>query len=228
MRWFACGWAPRQEGVLKVASRLRSMAAGFETIEPGLGRLWPQFEARRLRPGDPGPLTDLSNEELAQLIDRCARPDPPSLPAPVGPSGYSFALGGAREKAVGVSYGGNIWVESSGYALDEPVRFRLGNDSPVWRDVEKARRLLFTLVDAWDADWAAATAHVSLGFRADGESISEMRPWMAWAASGHNVPQSWVVDAGVPVDVRHEHGGQMSMWSWPPARDWTSAPRTSE
>lgn len=218
-RWFACGCAPRQEGVLKVAARLRSMAAGLDAIEPGLGPFWPQFEPRRLRPSDPGPLTALSDEELARLIDRRARADPPAFPAPVGPGGYHFALGTGRKRGDGVACGGSVWVENLRYQSEESVRITIGVDSAVWRSAETTRRILFLLVGAWAADWATATAHISLGLQKNGVLVAEMRPWMAWVGPGRHLPDSWVEDAGPPNEVRAERSGRLSTWPWPPTLD---------
>lgn len=215
-RRFLCGWAPRREGVLAVASRLQAMAARLESIEPGLGQLWPQFEMRGIRPADPGPLLALSEEDLARLIDRRGRADPPAPPAPVSAGGYQVSLAGLRGGRIGVGYGGNIWVESSLYSLEQPVRLSFDIDDPIWRSPETARRILFALVDAWSAHWAAATAFVGLGVRDDGESMAETRPWMAWAATGHQVPKHWVSDGGKPIDVRSEQGGRLRTWFWPP------------
>lgn len=218
-RWFSCGWTPRQEGARVMASRLRSLAAKFEAVEPILGRLWPQLKARPLRASDPGPLLAMADEELADLIDRRARFDPPAFPAPVGPGGYSLPLSSGRKGGDGVAFGGSVHFDSLKYKLQEPVLFELGNESPVWQSAEMARGLLFALVEALGAQWAAAITMAHLGMREDGEGISERRPWMCWAASGHPIPSDWTLDVGAPIDVRQEHGGQTSIWPWPPVYD---------
>src|ERR1051325_1018684 len=89
-RSFDCGWRPRQEDSEAIARRVQRMAAALSAVDDELGQLWPQFEARAIRASDPGPVLDLSTVDLGRLIDRRGRFDPPQLPAPCGPTGYSF------------------------------------------------------------------------------------------------------------------------------------------
>ena len=227
-RSFVCGWVPRREGVLRLAERLKAMAVALEGIQPGLGRLWPQFAARSLRPDDPGYLLDCPVEDLARLLDRRARSAPPQLPAPVGRDGYQVALASRREDAMSMSCGANIWVDSDRYALDEPVRLSIDHDSPIWRSAEMARRILLGLVDAWDAEWATAGTVIHLGLDEGGALIAQRQPWMAWVATGHEAPALRVRDAGAPLDVQAVRDGLMSTWAWPPELPQPPKPRLSE
>ena len=65
---------------------------------------------RAIRPADPGPVLELSNEELGSLIDRRARVDPPPFPAPVDPHGYLLSLGGSPARSQLKLYGANVWA----------------------------------------------------------------------------------------------------------------------
>lgn len=215
-RCFVFGWTSRREGVLRLAARLKAMALALEDFQPGFGRLWPQFEARSLRPDDPGFLLDCPVEDLARLLDRRARSGPPRLPAPVGPEGYRVALAGLPDDGLGSLHGANIWVDCECFDIDEPVHMSTSYDSPIWRNAEMAQRLLLALVDVWDAEWAIVGTSINLGLDGRGALISEEKPWMSWVASGHRVPDYQVEDAGAPLDVQAVRGGVISTWTWPP------------
>jgi hypothetical protein len=93
-RWFTSGWGPRAETAEEIARQLQVLARELRRCEPDLSPLWLQFSSRATRPTDPGRLDEMDLDDLARLIDRRCRFDPPQLPAPVGPWGYSLYPGG--------------------------------------------------------------------------------------------------------------------------------------
>ena len=91
-RFIDCGWGARPEDAFAVAKRVQNMAAALADADPEFPVLWPQFAKRGYRPSQAAPVLDMSTEDLAGLLDRWGRLDPPPLPAPVSGGGYALAL----------------------------------------------------------------------------------------------------------------------------------------
>jgi len=159
-RHYQCGWAPRSETVADLARRLQGFEAALEQIEPAYGELWPLFAARAIRPGrDPGPLRAIPQDELARLLDRRARFDPPQLPAPVGPKGYNVVVS-ANRNAFDVR-GVSITVTASDHGDWRPangVKVRFHPDGAPRQGVDNGVRALDAVIDAFEPDWAWAGA----------------------------------------------------------------------
>src|SRR6478736_5115887 len=79
-----------------IAERTKEFVRRVSLVEPTLAEVRPILAARAFRPGDPGPVLEMTADQLAELIDRRARFDPPRRPAPVGPDGYSVVFGPNR------------------------------------------------------------------------------------------------------------------------------------
>src|SRR4051794_22262308 len=88
-RDFECGWAVRKQTAADVADRVQHLARRLGAIDPAYGRIRPSPGMRKFRLGDRGPILDMARAELADLIERRGRFDPPRYPAPVSPTGYS-------------------------------------------------------------------------------------------------------------------------------------------
>ena len=207
-RNFTCGWSARAETALSIARRVQAMTRGLGEIDPRMRLLWPQFEARAIRPSDPGPVLDLSDESLADLIDRRARFDPPRFPAPVDPWGYMLALGGSPGRSEMLDYGALV---EAGRRREAPfynvVNVHFDQDHPIWRDPERASTLLGGLVNVWEAEWGYAAGRPEGG---SGDTYGH--PLLTWAASkGASAPRAFI-DIGPPSDVRDYLGGELRVW----------------
>jgi len=213
-RWFNCGWGPRAESAEDIARRLQAMARDLRQVAPAQSPLWPQIEMRAIRPTDPGPVHEMSVEDLGRLIDRRARFDPPQLPAPVGPWGYSLVLGGQPNPDPSLRLGASLWAGGVKPDAGNRCVLHLHLSSPVWRDAETGLAMLRALIRAWSPDWAAALASLK---RTDEEERSGVvkrpcRPWLAWRKDGgQSVPYEYI-DIGGPAVTQAEFGGQLAIW----------------
>lgn len=223
-RDFQCGWSVRQQTAADIASRLQQLARQLGTIDAAYARIRPDPGMRRFRSGDLGPILDMPAEDLANLIERRGRFDPPRYPAPVSPTGYSVLyrndLTGLDPSYLSVSIRagqyGDGWVENR-------VEVWPQTDHPLWRDPEWAVQLLAAMVEVWEAEWASACASL-LNPSSPGEEItSSVRPWLAWTARplqprpnppyGRPYPYPFPLDeAGPPAEVRPWRGGELRIW----------------
>jgi hypothetical protein len=180
---------------------------------------------RRFRPGDLGPVTEMTASELGELIDRRGRFDPPRFPAPVGPTGYSVLYRSdhmSRDPSfltLSVRAGeyGPGWRENR-------VRVSPDSESPIWRDSERGIEIMETMVEAWDPEWACAYAVITESpLPEEGEVRSWVRPWLAWTAKplqprpvppfNRPYPHPFPLDhAGPPAEERAWHGGKLQIW----------------
>jgi hypothetical protein len=175
-RKIECGWRSRPEDAEGIASRVQRMASALLAVDAKLGRLWPQFEMRAIRATDPGPVLELSATDLGRLIDRRGRFDPPQLPAPCGPNGYSFGLVGNVRPLVQwrrIDFG--VRVGSINENFENTVRLSLYNRSEIWCDVDAGVRVVDALTDSWDADWCSAAGSVY-----DATDHRRVRHWLLW------------------------------------------------
>lgn len=207
-RGLTCGWSRRAETALSIARRVRAMARELVEIDPRLDALWPQFAMRAIRPTDPGPVLELSDEELGDLIDRRARFDTPAFPAPVDPWGYLLALGGTPTSALR-EYRALV---KAGRLQDAPlyneVQLDIDQDHAIWRDLSTAKAVLGVLVRNWAAEWGYAAGRPGGG--ACGDTFG--RPLMIWSATkGTPAPRTFL-DIGPPSEVRDYLGGELQVW----------------
>lgn len=207
-RSFVFGWSPRAEPAVSIAARIRTMTKGLAEIDPRLGLIWPQFESRAIRPTDPGPVLELTDAELGDLIDRRARFDPPRFPAPVDPWGYSIALGGSPKLSPLRDYGANVhagcWRD---WPAENVVDLGIDDGHPVWCDSGLASTVLGILIATWEAQWACAIGRPS---GATDNTIG--RPFLTWrSATISEIPRTFA-DIGPPVETRPLLGGELQIW----------------
>jgi hypothetical protein len=220
-RRFFAGWPYRQEDAHSVAQRIHTMARGLAKVHTAYGELWPFLAIRKLRPSDPGPVLDMPADALADLIDRRCRFDPPKLPAPVGPSGYSIVLANNRPGPRGsdpLYCGGSFKVGIYGTGPFNEIDLEFHDASPLWRNIDEGIEIVDALRDAWGAEWVSASAHIPAW-----EEGKRDRPWLAWLAKPlspfptppywYAVPHPFPFDhAGPPAIVRAEFGGELKIW----------------
>ncbi|WP_430420671.1 hypothetical protein [Phenylobacterium sp.] len=183
------------------------MTKRLAEIDPRLSLIWPQFESRAIRPTDPGPVLELTDAELGDLIDRRARFDPPRFPAPVDPMGYSIALG-ASPKSPLRDYGANVYAGRWGDCPSENfIDLGIDDDHPVWCDSGLASTVLGILIGTWEAQWACA---VGLPRSGSGNTIG--RPFLTWrSATIGEIPRMFA-DTGPPAETRPLLGGELQVW----------------
>ncbi len=208
-RYFVCGWSARPETALSIARRTQDMARKLGRFDPRFTLLWPQFAARAIRPTDPGPVLNLSDEMLGDLIDRKARFDPPPFPAPVDPWGYSIALGGTPTSELR-DYGANVYAgRSQEPPLYNTVELEIDHDHAIWRDRDLALEALSILVEVWQAEWGDVVG-MPLG---GGAGDAFWRPLMTWSAVKGVPGPRLFMDIGPPLEVRDHLGGELQVWS---------------
>lgn len=212
-RWFNAGWAPRAETAEEIARRVQVMARELRRCEPDLSPLWLRFSSRATRPTDPGRVDDLDMEDLARLIDRRCRFDPPQLPAPVGPWGYSLYLGGppsldpARRLDVSIYAGAtnNAWP-GNGCVLN------FLTEAPIWQTTERGLAILRAVVQAWEPDGAGGYACPPPRDDEPHDPAPPVRPWLTWNRDGGDYEFYKFRDVGEPPLVQSELGGLLRVW----------------
>lgn len=211
-RWINFGWAPRAETAEQVAHRVQQMAKGLGRDEPDLSPLWLQFTSRATRPTDPERADTLSIEDLARLIDRRGRADPPPLPAPVGPAGYSLHLGGppSTDPSQRIDMSVSAGVDGSGWAANGGA-INLLPSAPIWRETERGLAIVRILVGAWAPDDVGA---YGLRRLRDDEPYNDrpVRPWIVWSRDGVDYESYKFTDVGEPALALHEMGGTLRVW----------------
>jgi hypothetical protein len=176
LRRLTASWPAFGESAQGLAGKIQGVVRRLAVIEPAYGEVRPILAMRRPRPSDPGPVLDMTAEELASLIDRRMRFDPPPFPAPVDQDGYSIVLGpdrsGRDPRRLGVLISGGQYRSG---AWDK-FELRPHRDSPIWREQDLALSVLDILIDVLDCHCAAAWAFVP-----EGEG-GRRRPWLAWVS----------------------------------------------
>lgn len=217
-RSFVCGWSARAESSDSIARGIQALARALAVIEPAYGELWPFFEARNIRPGDPGPVLRISPSDFGKLIDRRARFDPPQYPAPVGPEGYSITV--AANRYLVDQLGISISIRAGDCRTDpywyNNVHITLNNDSTIWTSVDRGRQVLSAMIEAWSPQWGCASAFIFTDNDAasDDSSLNVYRPWLAWAAAGAARPHEPYdfTAADRPGEVQQADGGELRIW----------------
>jgi hypothetical protein len=213
-RRFDCGWSVRRETAADIAARLQELARRLATIDPAYGLIRPDPGMRKFRPGDLGPILDMTSGELTDLIERRGRFDPPRFPAPVSPQGYDMMYRNDRLDLSHLS----VKVGAGGFGVGanrNEIWVWPDSDHAVWRNVERGTQVLDAMAECWDAEWASA-----YGFKASNEGI---RPWLAWTAEPLRLepvppyiqpyPYPFALDnVPLPAEVRPWHGGELRIW----------------
>lgn len=206
------GWPSRAEGPDSIAARLQQMARLLADAEPAYGELWP-FGVRATAPG---PVLTLDPKDLARLIDRRARFDPPQTPAPVSPEGYHLSLVNDR-RAPDPLYA-RLRVDAGSYrdVARNAVELQVQPNGPGWQDERLVRRLFDEVISIWDARWAVIWHR-----RADYERVWQW-PRFVWAAeplTAQPLPYDSPYPFPFPFDdpptsrTRHpQFGGELEAW----------------
>lgn len=218
-----CGWGDRPQSAPDVASRLQALARRLGAMDPDWGRIRPDPGMRKFRPGDRGPIVDMETSDLADLIDRRGRFDPPKYPAPLGPTGYD-TLYRSDHLARNPSFL-SVWIRVGQYGpgwVENRVEVRPDNEHRIWRDHRLGTQVLDALVEIWDPEWACAYGP-PIEPRPEDDEVSRARPWLAWARKplgprpcppyGRPFPFPFPLDhAGPPAEVRAWHGAELQFW----------------
>jgi hypothetical protein len=222
------GWPSRAETSESIAARLQLMATSLAEIAPAYGELWPFFAMRALRPKDPGPLLALAVADLATLIDRRARFNPPQRPSPVGRDGYWISLGNNRRPQDPLY--ASLKVQAGVYRDDtaNAVELQVNPNGPAWQSDELVRRAFEGGLQLWSAEWGA----VWHGRAEEGDDGVRHWPRLAWTADrfkSHSAPPYiWEYPFPFPFDrppdatsAHPSLGGELEEWreaSEPPRR----------
>lgn len=177
-RRYSAAWPASGESALRLAGKLQKLFGRLSAIEPFYGDVRLILALRAFRPSDPGPILEMTTEDLASLIDRRTRFDPPQYPAPVDQDGYSMALSPNLSGHDPRSLGANLHAGQYRPGVWDSIELQLHQDSPVWRDADLGLSVLDIVVGALDCPCAAASAFISEGER------GRSRPWMTWIAAG--------------------------------------------
>jgi hypothetical protein len=222
-RRFECGWSERPQTGAELAYGVQEQARRLAEIDPAYGRIRPDPGARKFLVGDQGPVVDMHTAELADLIERGGRLDPPTYPSPVSSMGYSV-LYRSDLRGLDPSYLA-LSVRAGRYGsggVENRIGLQLDTEHAVWRDPERGLHVLDAMVQAWNPEWAIAYATVTV-LATDGEITSRARPWLAWTAKplrprpnppyARPYPAPFPLDdAGPPAEVRAWHGGELCIW----------------
>jgi hypothetical protein len=161
--------------------------------------------------------------ELAELIERDGRFDPPGYPAPVSPEGFNLLyrndLGGLDPSYVSLSVRAGQYGQGR---VENRVELRPDTKHELWRDPERGVEILDAMVETWSPEWASAYALVRS--RSEQNEVgARARPWLAWTAKplqprpnppyGRPYPAPFPLDdAGPPNEIRAWRGGELCIW----------------
>lgn len=175
-RYFIAAWPAAGETVDVLAAKIHKLVRRMAVFDPAYGEVRPQLAMRGFRASDPGPVLEMSVEELGSLIDRRGRFDPPPPPAPVGKDGYSIVFCPDRSSddphrlgvdVIGGQYRAGAW---------DRVTLEPHPLSPIWRGTDLALSAMDALIDALDCKCASASGFIAEGVR------GFSRPWITWVA----------------------------------------------
>lgn len=220
------GWPSRAESAESLAIRLQRMARLLADVEPAYGELWPRIGMKALRPSDPGPILALSVGDLATLIDRRARFNPPQRPAPVGSGGYWVLVSNNRRPRDPLYASLKAHAGEYTEVAENAVELELNPNGPGWQSAELVSRIFEGGLALWSAKWGAVWHR-----KASEEDVKQW-PRLAWTADSfksHPVPPYWREHPfPFPFDtaptIRSVHpslGGELEEWregSEPPSR----------
>lgn len=216
-RSFLLGWRARREDATCIARRLKCMTAGLAAIQPAWGLLHPQWVMRGPRPSDPDRVLELTIEDLARIIDRRGREDPPPAPEPVSSWGFGIVIQGELPGKDPLHIGGSVHAGRWCDDFPNEVEVMFPASSPVWSDVAMGLRVLEVAIEAWQPDWAGAH-----GFGGgDPEPSHWCRPWLQWAREPRQpLPEYPPPCLGTydprfdsrPHETREVWGGVLKIW----------------
>lgn len=172
-------WGPRLETARQIAVRMRESVAWLDALDPALARLYPQFEMRAARVTDPGPVLSLSVDDLATLIDRRGRADPPPRPAPVSAAGYGFTL--ARVPQQGLPGAVEAAVTAGNMGSSNRFSLDAAPDMAIWR-TEPLAGFIDAMIDVWDAE----AVEVAWPRPLAAHDRWRLSLWRAWLRTGAN------------------------------------------
>jgi hypothetical protein len=222
-RRFNCGWSERQQTASDIALRVQELARQLEVVDPAYGLIRPDPGMRRFRPGDAGPVVEMTPAELTDRIERRGRFDPPRFPAAVSSEGYRMLYRNSRLDSSRLS----VKVAAGAYepgANENTIGVWPDDDHALWRDPERGIQVLNAMVEAWEPEWAIASGYPGTPplVRAL-EGPSPVRPWLSWTAKPleprpnppyrRPYPYPFPLDrAGPPAEVRAWQGGELRIW----------------
>jgi hypothetical protein len=221
-RRFDCGWGERRETAADIAVRAQELAERLGTIDPAFRLIRPDPGMRKFRPGDAGPIVEMTAVELSDRIERRGRFDPPRYPAPVSSEGYSSMYRNDRLDTSHLSVKVGAGASEPGANRNE-IWVWPSVDHSVWRDPERGIEVLSAMVETWNAEWAVAFAHPKKTPVGVLEGSSPLRPWLAWTAKPlkprpnppyrRPFPHGFPFDeAGQPANIRTWRGGELRIW----------------
>ena len=213
-RWFNCGWGSRAETVEAIARRVQAMARSLRDANPAFSPIRLQVSMWGGWGDGRDTVESMSIGDLAGLIDRKCRFDPPQLPAAVSPTGYymflpEFPVSDHRLE-ISVSAGRT----DCEFGRNECV-LRMERDAPVWRNPAQGLALVRMLVGVWEPDVAGAWAGIlpDDGEPDDGRIRFVARPWITWRRAGADPAHYKLVDGPGPEAVSDEMGGELRVWA---------------
>jgi hypothetical protein len=206
---FYCEWGPRGACAWGLAERLQTLAATLHDLEPAYGDLRLVLQSH---PFNGPPLLGTPTEDLATVIDRRARFDPPPLPAPVGLDGYSVGLVADRAAFDPLSISVRLHAGAARPESTNSARLDIHAQSPVWADQRRRLALLDTLLKVFDPQWAYA------GVAIPAEPIPGVRQRyqvsvsLTWRRPDATLYEG-LVPAGSEAVVTPLRGGDLTSWS---------------
>jgi hypothetical protein len=203
---FRAEWSARPESAEQVASRIQLLTRRLSELEPTWGEIWPLFAARQSEFSRPHVL-QYALEELAALIDRRGRYDPPRWPAPVGETGYHLILTVNRTGLDPFDVGVTVHAGDVRPQPCNALSIDLHRASPLVGDLRRGVALVCAMVEAFEPMWVYAKLP---GASADGPFV--VRPWLTWAAIGGVLPD-YVKPLVEPVEAREMCGGRLQSWA---------------
>jgi hypothetical protein len=214
-RQFECGWPFRPQTAEDIAIRVQELARRLGAIDPAFGQVRPDPGMRKFREGDLGAVIDMTPSELADLIERRGRFDPPKFPAAVSSQGYSMLYRNDRLDFTHLSIGVGAGSCELG-ANRNRISISPDRDHPLWRNLDHGIQVIDAMAEGWGAQWASAYAW-------RGRDEGGVRPWLAWTSEPLRLeptppyiqpyPYPFALDnVALPAEVRPWRGGELRIW----------------
>ncbi len=199
-------WSARPESAEQIALRLQAFTRRLPDIEPSWAEIWPLFAARQSEFSKPH-LLQYTTDDLAALIDRRARFDPPRWPEPVNETGYDLILTVNRTGLDPLNISLAVHAGDRRPQGANQLQISLHRASPVHGDLDRGCKLVCAMVQAFEPEWVYANPP---GPGESGPFV--VRPWLTWTAVDRALP-AYVQPIVAPADVRNLCGGQLQIWS---------------
>jgi hypothetical protein len=215
-RYIQAYWRERQESAIQIAARIHNTAKALVEIDPVFGELWPYLQAQAILPGkDPGPILNMTEAELGDLIDkRCRFDKNPAAPEPPNEFGYSVLLGNnlMRSDPRGIT----LSINAGGTATDWYNVVTIGSDEwtgeLLWQKERHLHNVLEILIQCWDPDLATI-----YGVFFDKSLPNQPAPpgrermWMYWTRPNVE-PHEMYKKMSPPEETRPWLDGTLSIW----------------